>query len=330
MNKSKKAFWGTMTFINNGASIVTIVLGYDQVVTKLSQFIEPTIAEVALVLNLLTWPVFILFPLYILTRMLLSHYLTKIGTHGIPCSLVAAFNYKVANRNNKLFDAIHKDIYHNYHRILADLKQHRINDYAEGKAQIENFLSTVHCSIYKSLRIDFTINIKRVYVNRNDDRLCLCPFVHYRGLNGRNVNETRDFSLRYHIQTNAQNNLTQFTAQAKNHLLGRNHADGYEVNSIFSFLLTQRLQKSWMSNDLKNDIQNGVFFTSSSNCLTHYNSLAAFALTPPDRCVMPSGIIIFDSKKTGVFSEKECTNLFGYLAHLFYELIEELKKYENK
>lgn len=330
MNKSKKVLWGAMTFINNGASIVTIVLGYDQVVAKLSKFIEPTIAKIALVLNFIAWPIFILFPIYVLMRMLLSHYLTKIGTHGIPCSLVAAFNYKVANRNNKLFSAIHKDIYHNYHKIITDLKQHRISDFSEGKAQMENFISVVHGTIYKSLGIDFTINIKRVCVNRNDERLCLCPFVHYRGLNSRNDNETRDFGLRYHIQPNVQNNPSKCVAQAKNHILGRSYADGYEVNSIFSFLLTQRVQKSWMSNNLKSDIQNEVFFTSSSNCLTHYNSLAAFALTPPDRCVMPNGIIIFDSKKTGVFSEKECTNLFGYLAHLFYELIEELNKYENK
>jgi len=56
--------------------------------------------------------------------------------------------------------------------------------------------------------------------------------------------------------------------------------------------------------------------------------MAVFSIIPPNnRKETPKGLIIFDTKKTGRFSERECVNLFGYIAHLFYELLIEYDDY---
>lgn len=78
------------------------------------------------------------------------------------------------------------------------------------------------------------------------------------------------------------------------------------------------------------DQESDLFYTSSDNYPSYYKSLAVFSLTPPEKDVVPEGLLIFDTKKTGKFSEIECINLFGYIAHLIYELLIEYSNYESK
>lgn len=85
-----------------------------------------------------------------------------------------------------------------------------------------------------------------------------------------------------------------------------------------------------MSNDLEIDELAGDFYTTSDNYPEYYNSMAVFSIAPPESNILPEGLLIFDTKKRGRFSEEECVNLFGYIAHLFYELMREYNNYESK
>ena len=257
------------------------------------------------------------------------HYCTRdyrisIGTHGIPCTLFTMFHFKVANKNNKLLNSIHKDIYHHYYKIKDDIRSQRLGSIEAVNHALEEFLRVIHASIYKTFRLDLTINIKRLSQDRQDN-LCLVPFIHYRNVAERNQGNPRDFNYKYYIEVVDDRKLSRYAQRARNY----NRDSGYEVNSIFTYLINQR-KRFWMSNDLKIDQEIGDFYTSSDNYPDYYQSLAVFSLTPPEKDTVPEGLLIFDTKKTGKFSETECVNLFGYIAHLFYELLIEYNNYESK
>ena len=231
-----------------------------------------------------------------------SKYRKRIGTHGIPCTLFTMYHFKVANYNNKLLNSIHKDIYHHYYKIKDNIRRQRFASIDEVNHAIEEFLRVIR-----------------------QDNLCLVPFVHFRNVDERNQENPRDFNYVYYIEVMEYERLSRYAQRARNY----NDDGGYDVNSIFTYLINQK-KRYWMSNDISKDIEAGDFYTSSDNYPENYHSLAVFSITPPEKDIVPEGLLIFDTKKAGKFSEKECTNLFGYIAHLFYELLIEYNNYESK
>ena len=159
--------------------------------------------------------------------------------------------------------------------------------------------------------------------------LCLVPFIHYRNIAERKLDTQRAFNYSYHIETTEYERLSRYAEIAKKYHKDHGVNRKYEVNSIFTYLITHK-ERFWMSNDLRRDADNGIFYTSSDNYPDFYKSLAVFSIAPPEKIeVLPEGLIIFDTKKTGRFSETECVNLLGYIAHLFYELLKEYSSYES-
>lgn len=204
----------------------------------------------------------------------------------------------------------------------------RIRTVEEANKGLENLLYDIHKVILKSFGLDLTINVKRLIMDR-ENNLCLIPFIHFRNVAERNTNNPRAFNYCYYIEPEDQTKLSRYATRAHQYCQLHGMTRKYEVNSIFTYLITKR-KRYWMSNDLTVDEKANDFFTSSDNYPKLYKSMAAFSITPPDSNVIPEGLIIFDTKKKGRFSEEECVNLFGYIAHLFYELIIEYNGYESK
>lgn len=323
--------------INNGVDKIIArlsdVLGYfskmlawgnnteTQCLRSINQFISEFIVYCSLFLLL---PIAIVIAFIGIINYCTRKYRINIGTHGIPCTLLTMYHFKVANKNNKLLDSIHKDIYHHYYKIKENIRYQRLGSIEEVNHTIEEFLRVIHSSIYKTFKLDLTINIKRLSLDRLDN-LCLVPFIHYRNVDERNKDNPRDFNYIYYIEVMEYERLIRYANRARNYKSDR----GYEVNNIFTYLINQK-KRYWMSNDLEKDMEAGLFYTSSDNYPEYYHSLAVFSITPPEKDVVPEGLLIFDTKKTGKFSEKECTNLFGYIAHLIYELLMEYNNYESK
>lgn len=303
------------------SAIITIINGTKETIDHLSNTINPLMSSVLVYVN-----VFIILPLAsiiiggIIANFFTREYRKKIGTHGIPCTFLTMFHFKIANKNNKLLYSIHKDYYHHCYNIKDDLLHHKFKSKEEIDNAVEEFLRIIHSSILKTFHLDLTINIKRLSIDRNDN-LCLAPFAHFRNIAVRNQTNPRDFNYSYYIQLANYERLSKFADLARQYGKGKE----YEVNSIFTYLINEK-KRYWISNNLKVDEVKGDFYTSSDNYPEYYQSLAVFSITPPEKNSFPEWLLVLDSKKTGIFTERECVHLFGYIAHLLYELLTEYDK----
>lgn len=278
--------------------------------------------------SIVTFPVAVIITMPTLANFATRNYRRKIGTHNIPCSLISLYNFKFVNRNNKLLDSIHRDIYHKQYKLKEKIQKGEIDSIESMKYQLEEMLHYFHATILKAFNLDVTINVKRLSLDRQEN-LCLVPFIHYRNIAERELDVQRAFNYSYYIDTTAYERLSRYAERAKSYHKKYGADRKYEVNSIFTYLLTQQ-KRYWMSNDLEEDVKKGDFYTSSDNYPQYYKSLAVFSIIPPEKNnVLPEGLVIFDTNKIGKFSEKECVNLFGYIAHLLYELLKEYEKYES-
>lgn len=318
-----------ITLLTVFSTIITIINGLDKTTEWLSTVLGPILSQILIYANLIVLlPFGVVVVIVSIISYVTQQYRKRIGTHGIPCTLISLYHFKIANRNNKLLKSIHKDIYHKFYKLKDDMHMRRIRTVEEANKGLENLLYDIHKAILKSFGLDLTINVKRLIMDR-ENNLCLIPFIHFRNVAERDTNNPRAFNYCYYIEPEDQTKLSRYATRAHQYSQQHDMTRKYEVNSIFTYLITKR-KRYWMSNDLTVDEKAYDFFTSSDNYPELYKSMAAFSITPPDSNVIPEGLIIFDTKKKGRFSEEECVNLFGYIAHLFYELIIEYNGYESK
>lgn len=323
----KKIIIIVLCVLSHVSSIVTIITGYKETIQKMSEYITPQIANIFVVANFLIWPIAFFLMAFYLCYAFSNIYRERIGTHRIPCSFLAMWNYRLINNSGKILSSVHQDIYHEYHKLRHEMRKKDFADYTEAKSRLEDFLGVIHQSISKALQTDFTISVMQMRMNREDQKLCLVPLIHYRSAQSRGLDNQRSFKPCYHILSQEYDNLSDYVIQSKNYTQDRGGNNMYDVNSIFTYLLTHRTVKYWMSNDLRIDEQDGKFYTSCYGYYDYCKSFAAFTLVPPNKHISPKGIIVFDSHKTGTIVEKECVSMFGFVAHLLYDLIEELEKY---
>lgn len=333
-NKKRIKVWKQIgsiciTLLTVFSTAVTLINGLEGAINKFSIVLGPILSKIFVFANFF---VFLPFGIVVIAIYIASYvtwkYRKDIGTHNIPCTLTGVFHFKIANRNNKLLKSIHKNLYHSFYRLKEDMHTCRIQSIEEVNKCIEDLLYDIHMAILKSFGLDLTISVKRLIMDR-DNNLCLVPFIHFRNLAERNRSNPRVFNYRYYIEPEEYIDLPRYAEKARQYCLQHSMNRRYEVNNIFTYLITKH-RRYWMSNNLKFDEDAEEFYTSSDNYPNCYKSMAVFSITPPERDVIPEGLIIFDTGKKGLFSEEECVQLFGYIAHLFYELIIEYNRYESK
>lgn len=321
----KQFFSTTLMVIGAISGLITIIKGMGELINQLSDSIGVYFSYFLVFFNVvILFPYSLIIVLAIIANFYTKKYREKIGTHDIPCTLLSMYQFKISNKSNKLLNSIHKDFYHHCYKIKDDIHNGKLNSIDKINEALEDFLRIIHHSILKTFKLDLTINIKRLRLDRRD-RLCLVPFIHYRNIAIRNQSNPRDFNYSYYIQLIESDKLSRFAQAARKYGKGKE----YMVNSIFSYLINER-KRYWMSNDLRIDEKEGNFYTSSDNYPEYYRSLAVFSITPPEKKSFPEWLLILDTQKTGKFSEKECVNLFGYIAHLLHELLTEYNNYEKK
>lgn len=257
------------------------------------------------------------------------------GTHDIPCSWYYYWYFKRANRNDKLFRNLHCDIYHRMSGLLYKIRKTKIERKNAGKSThltvsdfregVEELLQCFQNIFNDCFHLDLTINI---YLASTDDNETIVK----RGIFKKSVKETlrnqeRDRNYKYiiHDCDAKVKNLESYYNSAKTQSDNNRNPD-HHINSIFDYLMTSE-KSSWMSNNLEYE----SFFLSTSDYYKehYYKSLAVFAIIPPTvvRGVREKarGLLTFDSPKTEVFSEAECTMLMGLMAHLIFDVLQEIE-----
>lgn len=290
--------------------------------------------KIAVIVNNITFFVatIILFVLFCFLYKFVNSKLEEAGTHKIACALIPFVRFIILNKTNLLLKSLHCNLYHtffNAKNMVLNLKQQRsqnqqnaplsINDI---KPQIHELLDEFYRVLYEVFRLDLSINFYLLERDNGNTVLTRCLFI--QNSKEQNRGEMRRMDWKYIIQNNEVQNLDSYATNARTFI--RLHPNTpYKKNSIFDYVLTTN-NPSWMSNDLSIDEQNGVFYSSSNYYWHRYESLAVFAIIPPNNANNPNnaikGLLTFDSCKTRKFSEKECTMLMGLMAHQLYELLD--------
>lgn len=106
----------------------------------------------------------------------------------------------------------------------------------------------------------------------------------------------------------------------------------YKINSAYNYVLGN--DKSYfISNNLDKDTKEGIYYSSSSDYLKFYNSLAIVRIgpyfnkrIPNDPLNTTNGLLIIDSLETGIFDYAFTRQLLGYYAHRLHPVVEYYKK----
>lgn len=277
---------------------------------------------------------FLLVISFVLFYRFVSSKLIDAGTHEIACAIVPYVRFKIINKTNKLLKLLHSHVYHVYANSktsIVSLKRQRnqnrqntplpINDV---KPQISNLLREFYRILYETFQLDLSISFYLSERENGNTVLTRCLFI--QSLKEQNWGEMRQMNRKYIIQANEEQSLKSYVLDAKEYV--RHHPNSsYKKNSVFDYVLTTN-NASWMSNDLRIDEKNDFFYSTSRYYKHRYKSMAVFAIVPPDNGNNPNnpikGLLTFDSFRTRLFSEKECTMLMGLMAHQLYELLDSL------
>lgn len=268
--------------------------------------------------------------LYLCSKMINKH-LSKIGTHGIPCSAYQYWAFRIKNNTGYLLSSLHRGLYHCTCGIKRNIKArrslepnhlHTLLDFAPDLTRLLQFF---HSILYTAFHIDASISIYRIS-ETSDERLVLTREIFLMSKTEESKANMRQQNHKYLIAREPANSIKELASKAQ--LYCEHHGNAmFQKNSAFDFLLSNP-QNFWLSNDLSIDIDRGEFFTSSPNHKEFYKSLAAFAILPPEcnknKDASIKGILTFDTEKTNLFVEKECVALMGIMAHTVNEIIESL------
>lgn len=259
--------------------------------------------------------------------------LLKVGTHGIPCALWPYCQYKLRNKHNTLLGYLHRKVYHHMVDLKLKIAQKKQTlqkgghlNLSDIQSEMEKILQNFHGLLYEVFGIDVSISVF-LFSDASGDGIVLNKVAFQRSKRESGMGTEREGGKPYHIDRCDDHAIENYANRA--HEYDKKNGNGtYLKNSIFDFILSTD-QHSWLSNNLVVDYNNKQFYSSSPNYQNYYKSFAAFAILPPsgtpEQHAAIKGIVTFDSPKTNIFSENECSLLMGLMAHLLYEILEELK-----
>lgn len=279
--------------------------------------------------SIITIVLFVCFGIWLLILRILK----KAGTHGIPCAIWPYFHYKLRNKHHTLLTELHHGVYHQMFLVkqrVAHLKLQNAQNVDLPVTAIEQEMGEVLSTFYKLLHnvfhIDLSISVYLLSENQEHQPI-LTKVVFFRSQSEGKKEGERTDGEPYLISRSNDQTIENYVNRAREY--NTQYGNGsYLKNSVFDHILSTN-QHEWLSNDLKLDDKGNQFFSSSPNVNRFYHAMAAFAILPPT-CVgnqhsAIKGILTFDSTKKNVFSQDECFFSMGLMAHVLYDILEELK-----
>lgn len=275
--------------------------------------------------------IIVMISLYHLFKMM-NQKLIEAGTHDISCAIIPYLRYKTHHKVITLLRIMHCDLYHLLARSKYEIirkKRQRPQDQQnnplsanEARTELSQLLSSFHTILYNLFKLDLSVSLYLTEMEGENTFLTRCLFLQSQKEQNRGQNRQQNY--KYIIQNCNGQDLSDYALNA-DHYIRQNPNSQYKKNSIFDYVLTTTTP-SWMSNDLNIDETKREFYSSSQYYKERYNSLAVFAIIPPGNVNNPQnaikGLLTFDSRKTNVFCEEECTMLMGLMAHQLYELLD--------
>lgn len=261
----------------------------------------------------------------------------EVGTHGIACDIVPFIWYKLMNRNHTIISYIHRDIYHCAEEVKSDifnLQKERFKRSQDNeppipltlddiKGSMRNLLDAFQKTFVNVFHVDMTISI--YLISESNGKTILKRWLLQRSSSEGKRAEKRLLGMQYLVSEEDDKDLDFYTKEAKLPTKNKN----LKKNCLFDYVLLSD-QNAYLSNDLKIDEQNEIFYSTSNHYRQFYESMGVFAIVPPAcekerKAAIKKGLLTFDCHKTNRFSEEECTLIMGLMAHFVYDILESMK-----
>lgn len=317
------------------------ILEYLSVIKDLDVIFASLSTYIAYLLNC-TWllGIFIGILVLIVVYAILRRNMKKAGIRKNRCELIPYLRFKILNRNESVVYYIHKELYHKLFEIKSKfnqlVKDNPNIDIESCESQFRILLNTFHSFLYEVFNLDLTISIFMLY-KESDNIVLRRLFIHRSKVENKRTmqrdskkNKVKPYFIRkLDDESTEQENITiEKIRDIAEDFINDTGNGKFKKNSAFDFVLSSN-EQIWISNNLNKD----VFYSSSKNYKTFYNSLAAVAISHPviDKIERKSikGILAFDSLKTNIFSEKECYHIMALMAHFLNEIFEEFESNKN-
>ena len=244
-----------------------------------------------------------------------------------------------------MLEELHSGIYHNFNTLIKAIKDTKKKRAKENRnkrkdkrdntpltlkhfeTDVDNLLKSISLLFKKCFNLDLSINI---YISGEENSKTVLKrnvFLKNGEENRRSLQ--RENNYLYVITDCPVKDEAAYATNTKAEC-GKNTNPRYHYNSVCDLIMTSN-KGSWFSNDLGVDENKNSFFSSSKYYKEkYYVSLAFFAIIPPSKGKDVSetvrGLLTFDARKTEVFSEEECNMLMGLMAHLIFEVLQELEQ----
>lgn len=309
------------------ANLITYITGIGPSWEALNRYLPTWSSSLIIAINTMLLVFLAFYGIVLLLIYATLPYRKSIGTHKIECKPFNMFVYRFLNRNKKLLKVLHCELYHHCYKLKEDIRRGKISDWNQLQERLTDFLKYAGLALKNSLNLSLAVNLKLLSYS-SDNSLFLSPYIQVKQGDDKDATiRERELTYKYILLLDTKIELKRAYFDAK-HYNEHDASRLYRVNSIFNYLMNSK-QRYWMSNDLAKDEANELFYTSSENYPMHYKSMAVFKIAPPERNILPEGLLIFDTEDKGRFAEKECSQLMGYIAHLLYELFLEYHIYEQ-
>ena len=322
--------------IAGGSSVVGMLTDWIDLISYLKDFLHIDIKNPEFMEKIILFIAIGVLILVVVNRFIKKQRELKLcnaGTRGIPCKVDQYKIFKSKDKAEDILNRLHRDLYHCVHCIKQKIKKLDTKSYThairiEDIPDIKLLLQHFHATLYNVFNIDTSISIYSTSTT-SDNQIMLTRDMFLGSKEEEKMQNRRILTNKYLAAKAPKHSMEELTLKAERYF--RKHGcETFHKNSVFDFILSNS-HNSWLSNDLEVDSKRQLFFTTSENYKVFYNSLAAFAILPPEcnenRDTAIKGILTFDTMETGMFLEKECITIMGLMAHLVNEIIDFQKQH---
>ena len=177
---------------------------------------------------------------------MINKHLSKIGTHGIPCSAYQYWAFRIKNNTGYLLSSLHRGLYHCTCGIKRNIKARRslepnhLHTLLDFTPDLTRLLQFFHSILYTAFHIDASISIYRIS-ETSDERLVLTREIFLMSKTEESKANMRQQNHKYLIAREPANSIKELASKAQLYCEHHGNAMFQKTVHLISSFQTRRI-----------------------------------------------------------------------------------------